>query len=148
MANKIFLDLNIVIDILDNERVRHEVAKECVKKAINDDFEICISSDMVTNLFYICRKKFDCHKMLNIMALIRQNFTILEFTEETIDSALDAYRRLCDDGKSGDFEDLLQLSCAAKSGCEAVISEDRQIKEMGFGVKIFSSQEFLKSTLQ
>lgn len=143
MANKAFFDLNIIIDVLDSTRPRYELSKSVLKKAVEADFEIAISSDMLTNFFYICQKKFNCHKMTNALSFIRTNFVVLDFSGSIIESAMHTYEEMCNKGKNTDFEDLLQLVCAKQNGCSFFVTEDKEIKEIGVFDKVLSSEEFL-----
>lgn len=146
MGNRIFIDLNIVIDVVDSNRQRHESSKAVLRKAIKEDFEMIVSSDMLTNFFYICQKKFDCRNMTKALSFIRSSFVVLEFSHNIIDEAMTEYSRICDNGKSADFEDLLQVVCAKKNGCLMFISEDNGIREIGIFDKVLNSEEFLAYT--
>ena len=42
MGNRIFIDLNIVIDVVDSNRQRHESSKAVLRKAIKEDFEMLV----------------------------------------------------------------------------------------------------------
>lgn len=143
MANKVFFDLNIIIDVLDSTRPRHEPSKSVLKKAVETDCEIVISSDMLTNFFYICQKKFNCHKMTNALSFIMTNFIVLDFSGNIIESSMRTYEEMCNNGKNADFEDLLQLICAKQNGCLVFVTEDKEIKENGVFDKVLNSEEFL-----
>ena len=57
MANKIFLDTNIVVDIIDKSRAKHKIALDFLEYLILEEYIICISEDMLTTLFYILKDK-------------------------------------------------------------------------------------------
>jgi len=143
MANSIFFDLNIIIDVLDKNRPRFENSKAALQKAIEDEFEIAMSSDMLSNFYYICQKKFNCQNMTNAFVFLKENFVILEFSQDVIQSAIKRYEELCTEGKEGDFEDLLQISCAIAGGCALFVSEDKNLKGLELGIKVLSCDEFL-----
>lgn len=143
MANRIFFDLNIIIDVLDKDRPRFQNSKAALQKAIEDEFEIAMSADMLSNFYYICQKKFDCQDMTKMLLFLMENFVILEFSQDVIESAIKRYEELCTEGKEGDFEDLLQISCAIAGGCSLLVSEDKKIKGLELGTKILSCDEFL-----
>ena len=55
--NKIFLDTNIVADLIHTSRPNHNKAMILLKQLILDNYEICISEDMITTLYYILKDK-------------------------------------------------------------------------------------------
>ena len=55
MNKKIFLDINIIIDIIDEARGSHQKAKETLVKIIEEDFEVFVSEDMITAVYYILK---------------------------------------------------------------------------------------------
>lgn len=57
MAKKLFLDTNIVADLIDQNRPNHAQSMSLIEKIILDGWDICISEDMISTLFYISKKK-------------------------------------------------------------------------------------------
>ncbi len=53
----IFLDTNIVLDILDSERKNHTIAKQLLEKIVIDEYSVTISEDMLSTIFYIIKNK-------------------------------------------------------------------------------------------
>lgn len=53
----VFLDTNIIADIIDPSRKNHEVSLELLELLALKDYDICISEDMLTTLFYILKDK-------------------------------------------------------------------------------------------
>lgn len=127
METKLFCDLNIVIDLLDTHRTRHKLAKEAISLAIKQGFTLQISSDMLTNLSYILGKKLDCAKLAKVLEFVRNNFEILEFSKNSIDSSIKIYSEFCSKGITADFEDILQIECAKEHKSNYFLTEDRWI---------------------
>ena len=48
MKNKIYLDINIVADMIDASRFGHEKSLEALKKSILNDLNLFVSEDILT----------------------------------------------------------------------------------------------------
>jgi predicted nucleic acid-binding protein len=142
---KVFVDLNVILDILDAVRPRHALAKKALGQALEREDVLMMSMDMMTNFFYICHKKFDCHQMQKYMTFIQETFVLCDFTHQTLDLAMSEYSALCQkENRHADFEDLLQLACAKAQGCDYFLTEDKAIATSAKGVKVLSLAEFSK----
>ena len=64
---KIFLDTNIVADMIDSSRNNHFLALDFLKKSIINDYKLYISEDMISTLYYISKDK------INIKAIYLQD---------------------------------------------------------------------------
>lgn len=53
LKSNIFLDTNIVLDIIDSSRVNHPLAKELWKLLVLNECKIMISEDMLSTIYYI-----------------------------------------------------------------------------------------------
>lgn len=120
MAN-IFIDTNIVIDFIDNTRERHLLAKQVLKKAVIEYETMIISEDMLTTIYYICKKNIDHQKLMHIFEIFQKRFMISAFGQDTIHTAL----LLCKQNPTYDFEDTLQTLCAKKNRCKIIVSNDK-----------------------
>jgi predicted nucleic acid-binding protein len=140
---KVFVDLNVILDVLDATRSRHTKAKEVLSRAIENDDTLVMSVDMLTNFFYICHKKFDCHQMLNYMAFIQETFVLCDFSKQTLETAMAEYENICHaQNHHADFEDLLQLACAKEQHCTIFLTEDKGIKDHPEEIAITSLAAF------
>lgn len=57
LKSNIFLDTNIVLDIIDSSRVNHPLAKELWKLLVLNECKIMISEDMLSTIYYINKRK-------------------------------------------------------------------------------------------
>ena len=55
MSKKLFLDINIIIDILDEARLHHLDAQQTLVKIIDEDYQVYVSEDMITTIYYILK---------------------------------------------------------------------------------------------
>ncbi len=134
-SNKIFLDTNIVADIIDSSRKGHILALEFLKKSIINDFRLYISEDMISTLYYISKdKKATLDFIKNIVFI---DWGILSFGKEIIKSAIDISLE-----KNLDLEDILQCLCAKENYCDYLITNDKKFYDCG--LKIKTLEDFLE----
>ena len=130
---KVFLDTNVVIDILNSQRLNHLNAKKLLEYLIINDIEIVISEDMLSTIFYIVK---DRKQTLNFFNVILEDWDVVSFgkdiTKEAIALSLE---------NSLDLEDTLQCLCAKENGCYALITHDN--KFYNCGIEILTTTEFL-----
>ena len=131
---KVFLDINIILDFLEQSRQRHEKTVELIEYLTVNNYEICISEDMLTTIYYISKQKTTILKFLK--TIIRQ-WTIFNFGEQVLNCAISAALE-----NDQDLEDLLQCFCAKKNGCTAIITHDKSFYDCG--ISIFTASEFLQ----
>jgi len=104
---RVFLDANILLDFLNKSRENHKIACELLYFLESNDFEIVISEDVITNIFYIEKDKKLVVNFLNDILL--NGWIVQPFGKDIIKNAIS----LCLE-KSIDLEDLLQCLCAKK----------------------------------
>ena len=86
MSNKIFLDINIVLDMMDKSRKNHKKSLAVLEKTVMQDMQICISEDMLSTIYYISDDK---HYTLTFFQKIIQKWEILPFGKDVISNAID-----------------------------------------------------------
>lgn len=141
MSKKIFLDTNVVADIIDAKREGHQRAMGLVEKAIYDDVVLCLSEDMLTTLFYISKEKVKTLEFFKNVVFV--DWEILNFSKETLFEGVE----LAQNGNL-DLEDVLQCLCAKYGGCMAIVTNDNKFFDCG--LEFFSVEQFLhapKATL-
>lgn len=134
ISKKIFLDTNIVLDIIDSTRSNHEKALQLGSYLLLNDYEIFVSEDMLTTLFYISSDKQKT--LLFIKEVIFVDWKIVPFGTEVIKKAIDLSLE-----KKLDLEDVLQCLCAKENECRVFITHDKRFYDCG--VEIMTSEEFL-----
>jgi predicted nucleic acid-binding protein len=132
--NKIYFDTNIVLDIVDLSRPNHKSANVLVKFCIFNDYEIIISEDMLSTIFYIHKEK---KQVLDFFQVIKNDWVISAFGMQVIKDSLALSSK-----KNLDFEDVLQCLCAKENGCDVFITNDKNFYNCG--ISVFTTEEFLK----
>ncbi|GAB6045631.1 type II toxin-antitoxin system VapC family toxin [Caminibacter profundus] len=127
------MDANIVIDIIDGGRKNHFLAKKLIIKLIEEDYEVFISEDIITTVYYILKGNL---KILDFFENIIDKWNIVGFGEKTLKESI----KYCKENKA-DLEDVLQCFCAKNNNCEIFITSDK--KFVNCGIKIMNYEEFL-----
>lgn len=73
---------------------------------------------------------------------LKENFELYGFAD-ILESSLIIYNKACSDKKKIDFEDLLQVQCAIKNGCDVFITEDKGIHKSGYEIDIIGLDDVL-----
>jgi len=133
--NKIFLDTNIVADLIHISRPNHTESLKLFKYFVLNNYKICISEDMITTLYYILKDKESTLGFLENVIFV--DWTILVFGENVLKEAVQVSLK-----KDLDLEDTLQCLCAKENGCEILITNDNKFYDCG--ISIYSTKEFLE----
>ena len=113
---KVFLDTNILIDLVEKRR-------EVTLDALNDA-DVFISPLSVHICMYVLKEKIPFERLSAII----QSFSIVDFTNKICKLALS--------GPTNDFEDNVQLHSAAESECEMFFTSDKKLQDMKFFGKV------------
>jgi len=136
MKNKnIYLDTNIVADIIDTSRSNHKESLYILEYLAIHDYKIFISEDMLTTLYYILKDKKQTLEFLKNLVFI--DWEISKFGKNVIKDAIDLSLE-----KDLDLEDVLQCLCAKENQCSIVITNDKNFYDCD--IDILESKEFIK----
>ncbi|MEA2099074.1 MAG: type II toxin-antitoxin system VapC family toxin [Campylobacterota bacterium] len=136
LVNKrVFLDTNVIIDILNSQRVNHKNATKLLEQLILNDISVVISEDMLSTIFYIVKDK---KKTLEFFLVVIEDWIVSPYGKETIKKALKISLE-----NSVDLEDTLQCLCAKENGCDALITHDN--KFYNCGIEILTIEQFLNN---
>ncbi len=125
MKNNIYIDANVILDLFDSNRKFHTHSKNLLEMIIKDEnIELFISSDMISNIFYILKNRFklSLKKSIEIVEYLVKIFNIVTADSYDIVKAID----LCKSGKFIDYEDALQYVCALKIEAKLLITNDKK----------------------
>ena len=134
MANRIFLDTNIVLDILVKSRENHGNAKALLMYLLENDYEIVISEDMLSTIYYIVKNK---EKTLSFLQIVQEQWQIVSYGADVISKSLEyALDNACD------LEDTLQCFTAKANGCQYIITNDKKFVDCN--VEIINYERYLQ----
>jgi len=134
-TKSIFLDTNIVLDIMESTRKNHGEALLLGSYLLSNEYEILISEDMLTTLFYISSEKQNTLVFINEVILV--DWRIAPFGKDVIKKAIDLSLET-----NLDLEDILQCLFAKENRCEILITNDK--KFYNCGLSTYTTEEFLK----
>ena len=122
--SSIYLDINIVADMIDGSRINHELSLKLLKKLMLEEYDVFISEDMLSTLYYISNdKKATLEFFENIVYV---DWQVVPFGMSVIKEA--THLSLT---KGVDLEDTLQCLCAKNSGCNTLITSDKKFIDCG-----------------
>jgi predicted nucleic acid-binding protein len=122
MIKRVFFDANIILDMIDSDRGNVENVRKLVYNALVKELTLYTSCDILSNIYYVARKKLDKETLVKEMLNILEIFEIV-----AIDKAL-AKKALLENqvNHALDFEDLLQRQCAEVSQCDLIVTNDKK----------------------
>ncbi|MDP5093911.1 MAG: PIN domain-containing protein [Polaribacter sp.] len=114
---KIFIDTNIVIDLLSKRTPFFEEAATLFSLADKNQIEISISSLTIANTSYLLLKQMDANKAKSIIRKLRLIVKTLSLDDKIIGLALN-------DETFSDFEDCLHYFTALENNQEIIITRN------------------------
>lgn len=119
---KIFLDANIILDLIDRDRGNFEVTKKRIQSYILKDYELYTSCDIFTTVYYVASKKIDFEVIVLELEKIITFIKIIPIDIAIITNALEVAKN----ENHKDLEDILQYLCAKTQNCELIVSNDKK----------------------
>lgn len=131
---KVFLDTNILVDLLADRKPFSKFAKQIFDTAENNKIKLFTSSHSIATTYYLLKKFIDEKDLRETLIGLTDYVTILAVDSEIITKGLRS--------KHKDFEDAIQIYCAvsiAKMDCIVT----RNIKDFkGTEIPVLSPDEF------
>ena len=125
MENRnIFLDTNIVADMIDADREHHKRSLELLRLLILGEYDIFISEDMLSTLYYISRDKKATLAFFENVVFI--DWHVVPFGRDVLREA--THMALT---QGVDLEDTLQCLCAKKNKCMMLVTSDQAFVDCG-----------------
>ncbi|WP_213521476.1 PIN domain-containing protein [Nonlabens sp.] len=133
---KIFLDANILIDIMLEREPFYAPAVAFITFCISQEYKITTNSLCISNAFYLSQKLIRNNKITkNKINTINSICSIIPMNQSQLNMALES--------DFIDFEDSLHNACAIHNDCTHIITRDKK----GFKnskLKVFTPSLFLK----
>jgi len=134
---KLFIDTNIVIDLLSRRDPFFEEAAELFSLADKKQVELSVSSLTIANTSYALLRQMEANKAKSILRKLRLILRILPLDDKIIGLALN-------DETFSDFEDGLQYFTAIEDEQELIIT--RNLKDFkGSKLPIMTAKQFIKT---
>jgi len=123
MHTKVYFDTTVIVDLFDVSRPFHTESLHVFKTIFeNEEIDVFINTDTMTNLFYILRShiKLSFDDAIEKLEFIKESFTIISTEEMEIEQTID----LCKKHIFNDYEDGMQYICALKSECTLILTNN------------------------
>jgi len=134
---KLFIDTNIVIDLLSRREPYYDEAATLFSLADKKQIELTMSSLSIANTSYALLKQMDSNKAKSVLRKLRLIVRILPLDDKIIGLALN-------DENFKDFEDGLQYFTAIENGQDLIIT--RNLKDFkNSELPILTAKQFIES---
>lgn len=135
---RILIDSDICLDSITNRYPYSTEANRLLEYVEEGNCTGIISAESISNIFYILRKLSNSSKAMEQIRNLRKITEVGTIQSSTIDKAIDL--------QWNDFEDALQYICALESGCEAIITRNRNDSKKSL-IPVLSAEEFLEQEI-
>ena len=134
MIKKVFIDSDIILDVATGRMPFVEHSKTALALIENGYALGVISSNSITNIYYILRKISSNDKARSFIKTILKYISVITVDHDSVLSAVDS--------KFIDFEDGVQNYCALKNQCDLILT--RNIKDYTFSeLQVLEPNEFI-----
>ena len=131
----VFVDTNIVIDLLQKRENFYQEAQELFTKADRKKLKLYISALTFANTYYILSKYYSSSEAKKILSKFKVLVEVLPTTDKIIDLALAS--------DFNDFEDAIQFYTALESNLHVIITRNKKDFKNNL-IPVVSAKEFLK----
>jgi len=134
---KLFIDTNIVIDLLAEREPFYEDAAKLFSLSDKNKIKLSVSSLTFANTNYLLQKTNSASTAKEILRKFKILTIVLSIDDKIIDLALN-------DSGFGDFEDAIQYYSAIENSQEIIIT--RNLKEFRTSkIPVMTASEFIKN---
>lgn len=136
MKQRLFLDTNIVLDLLGEREPFYLAAARIATLADKGEIDVVVSALTYPTLFYLLSRFDDKEQVKEKIRRFKVIAETSDLTDKIVDKGLSS--------KFSDFEDALQYYCALKMNCNLLIT--RNIKDYKESeIPVLTPDEYLNS---
>jgi predicted nucleic acid-binding protein len=136
MKEKIFVDTDVVLDLLAKREPFYKYAARLFTSADEQKLKIYVSSLCFSNLNYILSKQKSVSEARKILSRFKVLVNVLSVDDKIIELALNS--------DFVDFEDAIQYYCAIENGINIVVT--RNLKDFKHAtIPVLTAEEFVKN---
>jgi predicted nucleic acid-binding protein len=138
MKDKLFLDTNVVIDLLGERELFYDSIARIVSLADKGKINLIVSALTYSTVYYVLSRFEDCEIVKDKIRKFKTIAKTADLTDKILENGLSS--------KFKDFEDALQYYCALKSGSTILITRNgKDFKESN--IPVLNPDEYLSSLL-
>ncbi len=136
MKDRLFLDTNVMFDLLGERAPFYDTAAKVATLADKGKVEIVVSALSYSTVHYLLSKYEKEDVVMEKLRKFKTVSTVSDLSDTIIDKGLSS--------AFSDFEDALQYYCALQSNCNILIT--RNGKDFKFSeLPVLTGEEYLKS---
>ena len=133
--NQIFLDTNILVDIVANRKPFSKDAIEIFDYCQRKKIKMYSTSISIANLHYIAKKMVDEKELRSIIDDLLDTISIIAITETILRKSLKSSHK--------DFEDAIQYHTALENGIDIIITRNKKDFKNS-KLPVMTAKEYLK----
>ncbi len=132
----VFVDTNVLLDILLDTRPSHKDSSFIMDMAEKGDVDAMVSTQSIVDASYVYlqKSKLPLEQFEYAVWELLSRVKATAISEDNIKRALLTHME--------DFEDAAQLDCAMDAKCDVIISSDKKMKDNG-RITVVTPSEFL-----
>ena len=135
---KVFVDSDIVLDLLTGRAPHHLSAAALFSLAEKGKVKIFVSSLTFANVHYVLSRQLNADKARNILATFKTLVNVMAVNDIVVERALSSEFK--------DFEDALQYHTALENRLNILLT--RNLKDYKKAqIKVFTAQQYLKTIM-
>ena len=134
MKEKVFVDTDIIYDVLANREPFYEPAAKLFTQADEEKIIITISALSFANIYYLLAKELSGERAKQILRKFRILVNIAPIDDKIIDLALNS--------DFNDFEDAVQHFCAIESECRMLITRNLRDYKKAL-IPVMTAQDYI-----
>ncbi len=136
MKDKLFLDTNVVVDLLGEREPFYDAAARIASMADKGRIQLIVSALTYSTVFYLLSRFEDKEQVKEKIRKFKVIAETAELTDKIIDKGLAS--------KFADFEDALQYYCALQKDSDMLITRNvKDFKESD--IPVLTPEEYLSS---
>ncbi|MBU2553872.1 MAG: PIN domain-containing protein [Bacteroidetes bacterium] len=136
MKDRIFLDTNVVLDLLGEREPYYNSAAKIATLADKDEIDLIVSALTYSTVYYLLSRAEDKKLVKEKLRKFKVIAETSDLTDKIVDKGLSS--------KLSDFEDSLQYYCAIKMDCKILITRNsKDFKESE--IPVLTPDEYLNS---
>src|SRR5690554_3416015 len=136
MKDRLFLDTNVVLDLLGERESFYDSAAKIATLADKGEIELIVSALTYPTVYYLLSKFENKERVKEKIRKFKVVAETSDLTDKIIEKGLSS--------NFSDFEDSLQYYCAIKMDCKILIT--RNVKDFREpGIPVLTPEEYLSS---
>jgi len=131
---KVFVDTNIVLDLLSERVNYYEASQDLFTYAIDNNITLIVSTLTFANAHYILKEQLKLKKVRSSLRKFKTLVEVATFDDKILELSLEEEFK--------DFEDGIQYYIAIENSCEALITRNKKDFKNSL-IPILNASEFM-----